>query len=810
MLGELARRGYEIVAGPGQRRDRGGQHLRLHRGGPAGVDRHHPRGRRPQGARASRRCWWPAAWSTASATSSPARSPRSTASWGSTSSATSATWCSSAADRPCRPPRTWCSTTRRRALLTTRGFAYLKVAEGCNNPCTFCAIPIWRGRFRSRTIESLVEEARQLEAAGITELNLIAQDTTRYGEDLGMRPPRPGPARRGAARRRPSIPWIRFLYAYPTTLDEDLLRLMGTEERFCSYLDMPLQHSHGDILAAMRRGGDAKRYLRLLERARELAPDVFLRSTFIVGFPGETEEHFQDLLAFVERGPLRPSRRLRLQPRGGHAGGGAAGPGAEEHPARRRLRQLLEAQRPIALERRRRLLGGGCRCSSKAPARSPSTCSRAATTAWPPSIDGRVLINDGSAPAGTLAEVEITEAYADDLVGHIVGAVRPGVPGVEIADASWPDAETADLAASDPDLPCTSSRTRTNSSDLPHGGVGTIGNFDGVHRGQRAILDRVVARAARAGRARRWSSPSIPIPWPCCAPSGRRCPSPRRAEGEAAGGGRRRRDAGRPLHRRVRAGRRPARSSATSCTAGWASRRSTSARASSSATGGRGIWPCCRRWAASWASTPCGVDEVMHARRAHLQHPHPPRRRRGQGGGGGGHAGPPLRDRRARSPAATAWGSGWAGRRSTSWPRHKLLPADGVYAGRVFFPSYPATFDCVTNIGTRPTVYENYQRVVESHILDFKAERLRRAGGGVVLQAPAGGADLPHGDGPLGADRPRRRGDARVLRAAAAGTRSGLRRVGRGVSPCVNEYRRAAVRRLCQKRGDWTWPVKRS
>src|SRR5262249_22766916 len=137
-------------------------------------------------------------------------------------------------------------------LLTTRGFAYLKVAEGCNNPCTFCAIPIWRGKFRSRTIESLVAEAQQLEAAGVTELNLIAQDTTPYGEDLGLR-------RHGLVRlveallAETSIPWIRFLYAYPTTLDEDLLRLMGTEERFCSYLDMPLQHSHGEILAAMRR-----------------------------------------------------------------------------------------------------------------------------------------------------------------------------------------------------------------------------------------------------------------------------------------------------------------------------------------------------------------------------------------------------------------------------------------------------------------------------------------------------------------------------------------------------------------------------
>ncbi|HEY9420651.1 MAG TPA: MiaB/RimO family radical SAM methylthiotransferase, partial [Thermoanaerobaculia bacterium] len=308
-------------------------------------------------------------------------------------------------------------------LLTTNGYAYLKVAEGCNNPCTFCAIPVWRGRFRSRTIESLVEEAKQLEASGITELNLIAQDTTRYGEDLGMR-------RHGLVRlveallQNTSIPWIRFLYAYPTTLDEDLLRLMGFEERFCSYVDMPLQHSHGDVLSAMRRGGDAKRYLRLLERARELAPDVFLRSTFIVGFPGETEEHFQDLLAFVERARFDHLGAFAYSPEEGT-------PGADlknrvpRNTQRRRLRQLLEAQRPIALEQRRRLVGRRMTVLVEGLCEDSEHLLQGRHHGMAPGIDGRILLNDGTAPAGTLVEVEITEAYADDLVGHIVGAARP-------------------------------------------------------------------------------------------------------------------------------------------------------------------------------------------------------------------------------------------------------------------------------------------------------------------------------------------------------------------------------------------------
>lgn len=307
-------------------------------------------------------------------------------------------------------------------LLTTHGHAYLKVAEGCNNPCTFCAIPIWRGRFRSRSVESLVEEAKQLEASGITELNLIAQDTTRYGEDLGMR-------RHGLVRlveellKNTSIPWIRFLYAYPTTLDEDLLRLMGTEPRFCSYLDMPLQHSHGDILSAMRRGGDARRYLRLLERARELAPDVFLRSTFVVGFPGEAEEHFRDLIGFVQE--------ARFDHLGGFAYSPEPGtPGAElkgrvpRHTARRRLRQLLETQQPIALERRQRLIGRRLDVLVEGPCEETEHLLQGRHHGMAPEIDGRLLINDGTAPAGALVEVEITEAIAGDLIGYIVGPSR--------------------------------------------------------------------------------------------------------------------------------------------------------------------------------------------------------------------------------------------------------------------------------------------------------------------------------------------------------------------------------------------------
>ncbi|HXU46631.1 MAG TPA: 30S ribosomal protein S12 methylthiotransferase RimO [Thermoanaerobaculia bacterium] len=315
-------------------------------------------------------------------------------------------------------------------LLTTRGFAYLKVAEGCNNPCTFCAIPIWRGRFRSRTIPSLVLEAKDLEARGVVELNLIAQDTTRYGEDLGFR--RDGLTRLvEALLAETSIPWIRFLYAYPTTLDEDLLRLMGREERFCSYLDMPLQHSHGDVLKAMRRGGDAKRYLRLLERARELAPDVSLRTTFIVGFPGETEERFRDLLAFVERARFDHLGAFAYSPEPGTPGADLPGR-VPKQTARRRHRQLLEAQAPIALASRRRLVGRRLAVLVEGACEESEHLLSGRHAGQAPEIDGRILINDGHAPAGALVEVEITEAHPTDLVGRIVGS--RGAPGVSTAD----------------------------------------------------------------------------------------------------------------------------------------------------------------------------------------------------------------------------------------------------------------------------------------------------------------------------------------------------------------------------------------
>ncbi|MEM6454834.1 MAG: 30S ribosomal protein S12 methylthiotransferase RimO [Acidobacteriota bacterium] len=320
-------------------------------------------------------------------------------------------------------------------LRITPTHAYLKVAEGCNNPCTFCAIPQWRGRFRSRTIESLVEEARRFADEGVQELNLIAQDTTRYGEDLDY-------GRHGLVKlveallAATDVPWIRFLYAYPTTLDEELLVLMGQEPRFVSYLDMPLQHSHPDMLRAMRRGGRAPRYLRQLARARELAPDVFLRSTFIVGFPGETEEHADHLIDFIEEAQFDHLGGFVYSPEDGTPG--AALPNrVPAGVAQRRHARLLEAQRPIAHARRQALVGRVLPVLVEGVCRETEHLLEGRHHGMAPEIDGRLLINDGVAPPGRFVELEITEAHADDLVGRIVGP--RDVPGI----VRSPDADLA-------------------------------------------------------------------------------------------------------------------------------------------------------------------------------------------------------------------------------------------------------------------------------------------------------------------------------------------------------------------------------
>ncbi len=308
-----------------------------------------------------------------------------------------------------------------RLLSRRRGYAYLKVGEGCDNPCTFCTIPQMRGLQRSRTIESLLTEAKGIEAQGVSELVLISQDTTRYGEDLGMK-------RQGLARlverllRETGFPWIRFLYAYPKTLDDSILELMARELRFVPYVDIPLQHVSRPILSKMRRGGDSASYLTMIERMREMVPGIAIRTTFIVGFPGEREAEFAELCEFVRRAEFENLGAFAYSPEPGSASEPLGDPIPPEEKERRKG-FLLSLQRPIARKKNRALRGRVMEAIVEGPCEETEHLLEGRIRSQAPEIDGRLLINDTGGRdvrPGEMVKVKISEAYDYDLVGGIV------------------------------------------------------------------------------------------------------------------------------------------------------------------------------------------------------------------------------------------------------------------------------------------------------------------------------------------------------------------------------------------------------
>jgi ribosomal protein S12 methylthiotransferase len=308
-----------------------------------------------------------------------------------------------------------------RILSRRRGYAYLKVGEGCDNPCTFCTIPQMRGFQRSRTIASLVAEASALEAQGVSELVLISQDTTRYGEDLGMK--RDGLAKLvEALLAETSFPWIRFLYAYPKTLDASVLELMAREPRFVPYVDIPLQHVSRSVLAAMRRGGDAASYLAMVEKMRDTVPEIAIRTTFIVGFPGEGEAEFAELCEFVRQAELDNVGAFTYSPEPGSKSEPLGDPVPAEEKARRRD-FLLSLQRPIARKKARALRGREVEAIVEGPCEETEHLLEGRLRSQAPEIDGRLLINDTAgrelAP-GDIVRVRISETHDYDVVGAVV------------------------------------------------------------------------------------------------------------------------------------------------------------------------------------------------------------------------------------------------------------------------------------------------------------------------------------------------------------------------------------------------------
>jgi len=308
-----------------------------------------------------------------------------------------------------------------RVLSRHRGYAYLKVGEGCDNPCTFCTIPQMRGRQRSRTVASLVAEARSLEAQGVSELVLVSQDTTRYGDDLGL-------GRAGLTRlveallAETAFPWIRFLYAYPKTLDESVLRLMASESRFLPYVDIPLQHVARPILAAMRRGGDGAAYLAMIRRMREIVPGIAIRTTFIVGFPGEGEEEFRQLVEFVREAELDNVGAFAYSPEPGSGSEPLGDPVPAEEKERRRD-FLLSLQQPISRGKLKALRGTTVEAIIEGSSEESEYLLEGRLRSQAPEIDGRLLVTDaGDRPLvpGQVVSVRIERTFDYDVAGAVV------------------------------------------------------------------------------------------------------------------------------------------------------------------------------------------------------------------------------------------------------------------------------------------------------------------------------------------------------------------------------------------------------
>ena len=308
-----------------------------------------------------------------------------------------------------------------RYRTTSEAVAYLKVAEGCDYRCAFCIIPKLRGDQRSRTIESVVAEAQQLAAQGVKELVLISQITTNYGLDLYGKPQLAELLR---ALGAVEIPWIRVHYAYPTGLTSEVLAAYREVANVLPYLDLPLQHSHPEVLRAMNRPWQADVTGSLLKRIREQLPEAVLRTTFIVGFPGETEEHFQHLLDFVAEQRFDHVGVFTFSSEEGTAAAELPNPVSAEVAAKRKDR-LMALQQPIAAERNAAWVGRIVDVLIEQE--NPSTgemlgrCSR-----YAPEVDGevRVLPGEGGlcAAPGTMVPVRITAADTYDLVGVVVGA----------------------------------------------------------------------------------------------------------------------------------------------------------------------------------------------------------------------------------------------------------------------------------------------------------------------------------------------------------------------------------------------------
>ncbi len=308
-----------------------------------------------------------------------------------------------------------------RILATPGHMAYIKIAEGCDHPCTFCIIPQLRGQFRSRRFESVIAEAERLAQSGVREVILIGQDTTCYGEDFELKDGLALLLEKLAAIE--DLRWVRFLYAYPNKITGKLLDTIAAHEKICSYMDVPLQHASATVLKRMKRGGGADVFLRSIAKMRRTIPDLTLRTSFIVGFPGETEKEFEELCDFVREAQFDWMGAFAYSDQDG-AGAYSLDKKLSPREIERRRKHLMSIQRQISKKKKKALVGREFDLVLEGESEETELLLEGRTPMHAPEIDGKVFVNDFpedmEPQPGQFYRCEITEAHDYDLVARII------------------------------------------------------------------------------------------------------------------------------------------------------------------------------------------------------------------------------------------------------------------------------------------------------------------------------------------------------------------------------------------------------
>jgi ribosomal protein S12 methylthiotransferase len=306
--------------------------------------------------------------------------------------------------------------------LAVRPSAYLKISDGCNAPCTFCIIPKMKGKLHSTPADEIVEEARRLAALGAREIVLVAQDSTDYGRDLGQRDALPDLLER-ISTAVPDVPWLRLMYAYPGHVTRRLAETMARLPNVAHYIDVPLQHGAESVLRRMKRPSNKRVVRDMLDLLRQAMPDISIRTTFIVGYPGETEEEFQELLGFVREMAFDHVGCFTFSPQSESPAASEAHP-VPERVKKRRQRQLMEVAQQVSLIRNRAMVGREIDVLVESES-AASTVEREGLADFvvgrsyrdAPEVDGMVLLQGSFAP-GAFVRARVTQALAYDLVAE--------------------------------------------------------------------------------------------------------------------------------------------------------------------------------------------------------------------------------------------------------------------------------------------------------------------------------------------------------------------------------------------------------